>query len=172
MLRIIGAISIVITIALIAWGAITVYDYHLKVGRMWETPAVKAHEHPIPIMDTQTIPFAGGEVALRQSNPAVLQAPFDLKRTDDIAAGEVGYRRYCYHCHGKNHDGNATVGQSFAPLPGDLRSAKVQNMPVGQLFHEISYGIPGGRQPALASTIEAKERWQIIAYVKSLGVRP
>jgi hypothetical protein len=44
-------------------------------------------------------------------------------------------------------------------------------MPVGTLFKEISYGIPGGRQPALATTIAAHERWQIIAYVKSLGER-
>jgi len=44
-------------------------------------------------------------------------------------------------------------------------------MPAGQLFHEISYGIPNGRQPPLASTIGVEERWQIIAFVKSLGRR-
>ena len=42
---------------------------------------------------------------------------------------------------------------------------------LGLLFKEISYGIPGGRQPALATTIEADERWRIVAYVKSLGKR-
>jgi hypothetical protein len=39
------------------------------------------------------------------------------------------------------------------------------------LFKEISYGIPGGRQPALATTMTPEERWQSIALVKSLGVR-
>jgi hypothetical protein len=63
------------------------------------------------------------------------------------------------------------VGQSFAPLPGDLRSRKVQKMAAGRLFHEISYGVPGGRQPALASNIGADDRWKIIAFVKSLGMR-
>jgi mono/diheme cytochrome c family protein len=88
-----------------------------------------------------------------------------------IAAGKNLYLTYCAQCHGKYHDGNGTVGQSFEPLPGDLRSPKVQAMPDGQIFKEVSYGIPGGRQPPLATTIAIPERWQIIAYVKSLGLR-
>jgi hypothetical protein len=39
------------------------------------------------------------------------------------------------------------------------------------MFKEISFGVPGGRQPALATTIAVLERWQIVAYIKSLGVR-
>jgi len=63
------------------------------------------------------------------------------------------------------------VGQSFHPLPTDLRSPKVQSLSEGVFFKEISYGIPGGRQPPLATTIDPLDRWRIIAYVKSLGVR-
>jgi hypothetical protein len=44
-------------------------------------------------------------------------------------------------------------------------------MPQGILFKEISYGIPNGRQPALATTIAVKDRWRIIAHIKSLGPR-
>jgi hypothetical protein len=44
-------------------------------------------------------------------------------------------------------------------------------MPAGMLFKEISYGIPDGRQPALATTMTVDERWQAIAFVKSLGQR-
>ena len=171
MLRILSVVSIVTTIALIAWGVITLYDESLQVGRMWETPAVKAHEEPIPVMDRDTVPFNGGEITYRLSDPASLKAPFSLTPQEVIAAGKIGYKRYCYQCHGRNYDGQGTVGQSFAPLPGDIRSEKVQNMPVGLIFHEISYGLPGGRQPALASTIAVEERWKIIGFIKSLGVR-
>lgn len=160
------------TIGLAAWGVITLYDENMKVGRMWETPAVKPHEIPIALMDRNTIPVGGGELLYRQTDPAKLQSPFDIDQPEVITAGSKGYVYYCIQCHGKHHDGMGTVGQSFAPLPGDLRSAKVQSMIVGQLFHEISYGLPGGRQPALASTIAADERWKIIGFVKSLGVRP
>jgi mono/diheme cytochrome c family protein len=172
MLRILSVLSIVTVAGLIAWGVITLYDENLQVGRMWETPAVKPHEDAIPIMDRNTVPVDGGELFHRQTDPDAVQSPFELSQPDLITAGRTGYGRYCIHCHGKYHDGQGTVGQSFAPLPGDLRSEKVQTMPVGRLFHEISYGRPGGRQPALASTIAVDERWKIIGFIKSLGVRP
>jgi hypothetical protein len=44
-------------------------------------------------------------------------------------------------------------------------------MPQGTLFKEISYGIPNGRQPPLATTIAVTDRWRIIAFLKSLGPR-
>ena len=137
-----------------------------------ETPAVKPYENPIPVMDAASIPVDGGERVYRLTDPALLQPPVDLAAADLIKAGGTGYGRYCIQCHGRHFDGLGTVGQSFFPLPGDLRSAKVQSLAVGQLFHEISYGIPGGRQPALATTIGVDERWQIIGFVKSLGLRP
>ncbi len=169
MLRILSVGLIVTVMGLAAWGVITLYDENLKVGRMWETPAVKPHEHPIPVMDPQTMPFDGGENFYRMADPAALRPPFELDQPAVITAGRQGYQYYCIQCHGKNHDGQGTVGQSFAPLPGDLRSPKVQALPLGRFFHEISYGIPGGRQPALASTISPADRWRIIAFVKSLG---
>ncbi len=172
MLRILSVALMASVVALAVWGLLTLYDENMKVGRMWETPGVRPHENPLPVMDTNTIPMDGGENRLRLADPATLQPPFDLTRPEVIAAGQVGYGRYCVHCHGKHHDGKGTVGQSFAPLPGDLRSAKIQTLPVGQLFHEVSYGLPGGRQPALASTIAIDERWRIIGFVQSLGRRP
>ncbi|MEJ2659893.1 MAG: c-type cytochrome [Desulfobacteraceae bacterium] len=171
MLRILGVLCIASILALAVWGIVTLYDANMRAGRMWETPGVKPHEDPIPVMDTRTIPKDGGEARYRLADPASLKAPFELTLPAAVSAGQQGYQYYCIQCHGQHYDGMGTVGQSFAPLPGDLRSAKIQTMPAGQLFHEISYGIPGGRQPALASTIGVDARWQIIAFVKSLGIR-
>jgi hypothetical protein len=171
MKQVIGLVGFVAIVLLSALGVLTLYDYTLSVGRMWETPAIKPHERPIAVAAIGIVPFDGGEIRLRQTPDRELKAPFQLSEAAQIATGEKGYFIYCAQCHGKYHDGNGTVGQSFAPLPGDLRSPKVQQMAVGTLFKEISYGIPGGRQPALATTIAAHQRWQIIAYVKSLGAR-
>jgi mono/diheme cytochrome c family protein len=171
MKQVIGLVSFVAIVLLTAWGVITLYDYTLSVGRMWETPAIRPHERPIAMAAVGIVPFDGGEIRLRQTPDAELKAPFRLTEATQIEAGGKGYFTYCAQCHGKYHDGNGTVGQSFAPLPGDLRSQKVQRMTAGTLFKEISYGIPGGRQPALATTIAAHQRWQIIAYVQSLGER-
>jgi len=88
-----------------------------------------------------------------------------------IARGKAVYLTFCAQCHGYSHDGNGTVGQSFKPLPADLRSPKVQATFEGELFKSISYGIPGGRQPALETTVKIDDRWHVVSYVKSLGTR-
>jgi mono/diheme cytochrome c family protein len=172
MIRILCVGLIAATVGLVLYGVLTLYDESLQVGRMWETPAIRPHEVPLPVMVTTMVPVTGGELLFRTADPDSLQPPFSLADPNIVAQGLIGYRYYCSQCHGVNWDGYGTVGQSFAPPPGDLRSARVQNLPVGRVFHEISYGIPGGRQPALASTITVDERWQIIAYIKSLGARP
>ena len=168
-----GLILVVIVVAAAfgLYGAVTLFDETLQVGRMWETPAVRPHEKPIPEMATAIVPFHGGEHLFRSADPLTLKAAFVLDDPAVIAQGRQGYQYYCVQCHGKDHDGLGTVGQSFAPLPGDLRSDRVQSKAPGALFHEISYGIPDGRQPALATTIAVDQRWQIIGYIRSLGVR-
>ena len=169
MVRILSVGLIVSTVALVAWGVITGYDNILSVGRMWQTPAIKPYENPIPVMAGGSMPVTGGEALYRAAVPGEISPPFSLSEPAAIESGKTAYQYYCIHCHGKNFDGYGTVGQSFAPPPGDLRSARVQSMPEGVLFTEISYGIPGGRQPALATTVAVDDRWHAIAYVKSLG---
>jgi mono/diheme cytochrome c family protein len=154
-----------------AYTVITLYDENMKVGRMWETPAVHPHEQPLLIMEPGVVPFDGGEAEYRNAKAEDLISPFKNDDPNVVASGKSLYFTYCAQCHGKYHDGNGTVGQSFHPLPGDLQSDKVQSLPQGNLFKEISYGVPNGRQPALATTIEVMDRWRIIAYVKSLGLR-
>jgi len=154
-----------------AYTVITLYDTNLKVGRMWETPAVRPHEQKLLIMEPGVLPFNGGEAEYRNVKGEDLISPFKNDDPKVVASGKSLYFTYCAQCHGKYHDGNGTVGQSFHPLPGDLQSDRVQSLPQGTLFKEISYGVPDGRQPALATTIEVMDRWRIIAYVKSLELR-
>lgn len=171
MVRILSVVLIACTVALIAWGLITAYDGLMPAGRMWRTPAIKPHENPIPVMAPGSVPVTGGEAFFHAAAAEDLKAPFDLSTPAVIAGGKTAYGYYCVHCHGKNFDGYGTVGQSFAPTPRDLRDAKVQTMADGTLFKEISFGIPGGRQPPLATTIAPDDRWRVIAFVKSLGQR-
>ena len=148
-----------------------VYDNDFPFGRMRETPAVKPHEEPLHVMKTGIVPVTGGEALYRATPGEELISPLPTDNPVTVEQGRTLYGTFCAQCHGKYHDGNGTVGQSFSPLPGDLRSHKVQAMPAGVLFKEISYGLPEGRQPPLAATIEVTDRWRIIAYVKSLGTR-
>jgi len=162
---------ILVVIILVVYEALITYDNKFKHGRMWETPAIKPHEKEPLIMEAGVVPFQGGEAIYRATRGEELKYPIGEGDMESIRLGSNLYFTYCVHCHGKYHDGYGTVGQSFHPLPGDLRGKKVQSLPEGVIFKEISYGIPKGRQPALATTIDMMDRWRIIAYLKSLGPR-
>jgi mono/diheme cytochrome c family protein len=137
----------------------------------WEQPFLES-----PIIEANGDPVTKGWVVkdgciYRETPGEELKSPLAEGNPKDIELGKIEYFTFCAQCHGKYHDGNGTVGQSFYPLPTDLRSEKVQSQPEGILFQGISYGVQRKRQPALASTIRVLERWRIIAYVKSLGIK-
>lgn len=164
--------AFVSTVLLVTYGILTYYDNHFPFARMWETPGVWPHEKPLLVMKEGVVPFSDGEAIYRAMSADQIKSPISLDNPDHILQGQKGYHLFCAPCHGPDHDGNGTVGQSFAPLPNDLRSEEIQGHLEGELFKDISYGEPGKRQPPLATTIDMQTRWQIIAYVKSLGVRP
>jgi len=171
MKKIIIPVFILVAVVLVAYKALTFIDNEFIPGRMRETPAVRPYEEPLLLMKEGVIPYEGGEVLYRATRGDNLKSPLQKDDPTNAKLGEPLYFTYCAQCHGKDHDGNGTVGQSFHPLPTDLRSVKVQTIPGGALFKEISYGIPNGRQPPLATTIDVVDRWRIIAYLKSLGLR-
>ena len=146
-------------------------DDYADFWRMRETPVVRPYEKPMLIMEEGVVPVSASEAMLRASKGEELKPPLNLQDPAVIATGKTLYFNFCFQCHGPDHDGKGTVGQSFSPLPADIRSAKIQALPVGVHFKEISYGVPDGRQPPLATTIPVLDRWRIVAYVKSLGVR-
>lgn len=168
----IGILVLLILVVLTAvYTALTLYDKNLRFGRMWETPAVKPHEKKLLIMENGIVPFDGGEANYRAARPEELTSPFKSDDLRVIESGKALYFTYCAQCHGKYFDGNGTVGQSFIPIPTDLRDKNVQAKPEGVLFKSISYGVSGGRQPPLATTIDVSDRWKIIAFLKSLPPR-
>jgi mono/diheme cytochrome c family protein len=166
------ALAVILVGALGAYHALMFYDNNFRYGRMRETPAVKPHEQPLILMETGVVPVTGGEAVLRAIPGAALKSPLDAKDPAVIARGKAVYFTFCAQCHGLNYDGNGTVGQSFMPLPTDFRTPAVQSKPAGELFKSVSYGIPGGRQPPLETTITIDDRWSVVAFITSLGLRP
>ncbi len=171
MKKIIGLLIVIGIIVYVAYEALMYYDNNFRYGRMRETPAVRPYEEPLLKMEAGLVPVNGGEAVYRSTAGIDLIPPVKMTDPTVIARGKAVYLTFCAQCHGYNYDGNGTVGQSFQPLPTDLRSAKVQSTVEGELFKTISYGIPGGRQPALETTIAIDDRWHVVAFVKSLGVR-
>ncbi len=171
MKKLIALLLVVLVGGVAAFHLLTLYDNDFRYGRMRETPAVKPHEEPLLIMPAGVVPVSGGDALYRRTPVAQLASPVALDAAAVIARGRAVYFTFCAQCHGPEHDGEGTVGQSFKPLPTDLRGEMVQSQPTAALFHSVSYGIPGGRQPPLETTITVEDRWRVIAYVTSLGRR-
>ncbi len=165
------ALAVVLVGALGAYHALMFYDNNFRYGRMRETPAVKPHEEPLVLMEAGIVPVSGGDALLRATPGPALKPHQPMQDATVIARGKDVYFTFCAQCHGRNYDGNGTVGQSFQPLPTDFRTAAVQSKSPGDLFKSVSYGIPGGRQPPLETTITIDDRWSVVAFVQSLGLR-
>ena len=162
---------LVLVVVFLGYHGLILYDNHFRYGRMWETPAVKPLERPVHAMPEGVVPLEGMDALLKLTPEQDIRSPLKDDDPEAIKLGESGYFTFCVQCHGKYFDGKGPVGQSFFPPLPDLMSPEVQALSEGVLFKGISYGTPKGRQPPLASTIDLKERWRIIAFIRSLGIR-
>ncbi len=134
-------------------------------AEMRDDEAVQAYNEQFPQMPQKTIPVGGGIWVEREAIPSELVNPL----ADDpkmIAWGWERYRFYCIQCHGPMLDGNGTVGQSFAPLPDNLKSPKVQEQSDGEIFYKIRFGFD--RHPPLYATVTDDETWAIVLYLRSM----
>ena len=171
MKKILAFFAVIIVVGLVAYQALMYYDNNFRYGRMRQTPAVRPHEEPVLKMAAGVVPVNGGEAIYRAADATELEAPVDIMDPAVVARGKAVYFTFCAQCHGVAFDGEGTVGQSFQPLPADLRSDLVQSKLPGELFKSVSYGVPGGRQPPLQTTITITDRWRVVGFIKSLGIR-
>ena len=166
---------VLIMLAAFVWAgyaALMTYDKYFPYGRMRETPAVRPYEKPQLVMEAGMVPVADPEAVYRAMEGRALRSQLLPGDAQAIPRGQVVYATFCRQCHGRDYDGNGTVGQSFTPLPTDLRTSRVQGLMDGVLFQHISYAAGSdSRQPALATTLRIDDRWNVIAYIKSIGVR-
>jgi mono/diheme cytochrome c family protein len=136
---------------------------------MREQESIRTYEAQPPEMPEKTIPVTGGVEELRIADPKRISNPL-APSPEVIERGRKNYDYFCVVCHGEKGDGNGTVGQSFAPLPTDLRSTYVQNQKDGSLFYRIIFGFK--RHPPLYATIDYEGGWAVVHYIRSLGREP
>ncbi|MGR3174685.1 MAG: ethylbenzene dehydrogenase-related protein [Candidatus Scalindua sp.] len=96
--------------------------------------------------------------------------------SDAIAAGKDIYEKKCYYCHGITGDGNGSAAPRLDPKPRNftrneykIRSTGLGTLPTDEdLFRIISSGVEGTAMP-FWNTLTAKERWQVIHYIKTFN---
>jgi mono/diheme cytochrome c family protein len=81
-------------------------------------------------------------------------------QSDAIAGGSRLFAEHCSKCHGED-----ALGRGKRP---SLRTKEVQQASDGELFSLLKNGYLKKGMPSWSALPEAS-RWQLIAYVKSLG---
>lgn len=93
----------------------------------------------------------------------------------DANAGKAVYERKCLLCHGEKGDGKGPAAELLRPAPRDFTSgifkirSTANKVPADRdIFEIISRGMPGTSMPAWP-TIPEKDRWNLVAYVKTFA---
>src|ERR1700731_1801871 len=94
--------------------------------------------------------------------PASAQAAKNPYAGQEEAAqvGKKLYARNCLSCHGKTGNGTGNVPS--------LADGRLDSVTPGEVFWLITRGDKDNGMPAWAS-LPAKQRWQIVTYVESMG---
>jgi mono/diheme cytochrome c family protein len=79
-----------------------------------------------------------------------------------VVAGKLLFQRHCAECHGESAQGKK--GPS-------LRADEVQNAEPGAIFWILTNGVVRRGMPVW-SRLPEPQRWQLIAYLKSLRPKP
>jgi mono/diheme cytochrome c family protein len=100
---------------------------------------------------------------------AEIKSPLDIAAID-MKEAERLYLVNCAICHGTKLDGNGPLYKDgsgpYAAKPATLvGDAKYQSMTEGTMFHSVTYG--KNMMGSYASQMSTKQRWMVIAYIKS-----
>ena len=89
--------------------------------------------------------------------------------------GKEIYEKSCAHCHGTEGRGDGSAAENLLPRPRDftsglykIRSTESGQLPTDQdLFDIITEGMPGSSMPGWETSLDTKERWEVVAYIKT-----
>jgi mono/diheme cytochrome c family protein len=86
---------------------------------------------------------------------------------DAVKKGRGIYDDRCSDCHGRRGRGDGSGGLDLERRPTDLTAAAVAAQSDGALFWKLTEG--RRPMPGYGKKLSEEERWQVIAYIRSLG---
>jgi mono/diheme cytochrome c family protein len=115
-----------------------------------------------------------GDTANYYASRAV-KNPLPAMNADDLKEAERLYLINCGICHGAKLDGNGPLyNGGDGPYPAKpatlVGDAKYESMPEGQMYYSTTYG--KNLMGSYASQLQPKQRWMVIAYIKSKQAKP
>lgn len=87
-----------------------------------------------------------------------------------LAEGERLFNIYCGICHGEKLDGNGPLYKDgsgpYPAAPANFIAGPKSTLPEGTIFWVATYG--KGQMGSYASQLNARQRWMVVAYIKSV----
>jgi len=140
-----------------------------KIDRnMWDNPAFRPQEEPVRLPPADSVPTKGLENTPMPGTPGAAALKNPEKTTEfSLLAGKELCGIYCAPCHGESGKGDGPVAKKFVPTPADISATgHGAHHPYGDLFAVVTHG--KGGMPPFRADLTAKERWLVVAYVKTL----
>ncbi|MGB8647746.1 MAG: cytochrome c [Anaerolineae bacterium] len=108
---------------------------------------------------------------------ASISVPSTLDSPQTITDGQAIFMTNCAECHGSRGDGQGVARPAFGPPPANLTDrAKMSALSPQYLFWRVSeggrvepYRSQGSIMPAWKYQLSVDERWQVVAYVRTLS---
>uniref|UniRef100_I2Q384 Cytochrome c domain-containing protein n=1 Tax=Desulfovibrio sp. U5L TaxID=596152 RepID=I2Q384_9BACT len=147
----------------LASGAV-VYGVMVMTGPdMRVQPALMAYDARMPLLPKDAVPAVPG-LFFPSERPGANTSEYGQTT---LVRGKFAYVAYCVFCHGERGDGEAPVGQSYAPGPGDLRTERVRALDDAALLRASLTGV--GHDPVLSRVVPPGDRPSLLLYVRALA---
>ena len=86
-----------------------------------------------------------------------------------VAAGKALFGQYCATCHGNSGKGDGVASKGLNPPPRNFVKDKFKfGKDDASLFKTLAKGSPGTAMPGWAASLNNKQRWQVVAFIKTL----
>ncbi len=100
--------------------------------------------------------------ACKKANPV-------SSNTQSIAAGKIIYINSCKSCHGTKGKGDGPKSEELDVNPKDFTKDQFQKQTDGSIFWKVTEGRKP--MPSFKKEMTDEQRWQVINYVRTLGVK-
>ena len=119
------------------------------------------------------------EKMIEATLPEVERQAAALEKQKILDEGKQLYDRFCFHCHGRNGQGNGLASHYLFPAPRDLsrgifkfHSTQSSSLPLDQdLARTIRLGVPGTIMPAWGKVLGEEDILSLVAFIKTFSER-
>ncbi|MBX3616277.1 c-type cytochrome [Nitrosomonas sp.] len=87
-----------------------------------------------------------------------------------IAAGAQLFAEHCSSCHGPQGKGTKPVSDPDMRDPTDLLTQEhTAEYTIGNVYHQLTHGIPGTEMPGFADKLSEEDRWDLINFLHAMS---